>query len=204
MVSDSDEIHAGIEEKHSGLHATFSGTVEVIPLESDSVFQLQEDGNYETASDTFDDSQGSFSSQSSAHSLQKDIAAPIEIGQKHSLPDTYAISPDLATLHGPTLPRINASLKRSHERAFGRHCKGKRPSGKYDPENHEIMRLRQEEKLDFQYIADRLNEARSRNGVKGDLTDNAVYSRYTRNAPLIAQLKNEKFVPTAKVCAAEK
>ena len=51
----------------------------------------------------------------------------------------------------------------------------------------------------FQEIAHRLNKARYKNGGKDDLTDNAIYSRYTRNAPLIAQRRNEKFVPTAKV-----
>ena len=116
------------------------------------------------------------------------------------IPETLASPTSSATLGGSPPMRIEASLKRSHKRAFGKYSKGKRPSGKYDPENHEIVRLRQEENLDFQEIADRLNEARSHNGGKGDLTDNAIYSRYTRNGPLIAQLKNEKFVPTAKVC----
>lgn len=101
--------------------------------------------------------------------------------------------------HLPPAPR----LKRSYSVAgMGTMNRGKRLNGKYDPENQEIMRLRQEEDLDFQAIADRLNAERKKNGVRDDLTDNAVYSRYTRNAPLIAQMRNEKFVPTIKVTLA--
>ena len=109
------------------------------------------------------------------------------------------VSLDMANPSYLPLPRTVPQLKRSHSHTVGKKHKGKRLSGKYDPENHEIMRLRQEENLDFQEIADRLNKARYKNGGKDDLTDNAIYSRYTRNAPLIAQMRNEKFIPAAKV-----
>lgn len=112
---------------------------------------------------------------------------------------------DISLSDGNMLTRVphmldNAGIKRSCSiAAIGKMHKGRRLNGKYDPENHEIMRLRQDEDLDFQDIAERLNEERRTNGGRDDLTDNAIYSRYTRNAPLIAQMKNEKFVPTAKV-----
>ncbi len=202
MAVDSDNFDAGIEENYSGVNATFSGTIEVFPLEGISIVQSQEGGNYETASESFEGSQGSCSSQSSAYSLARGNGTPVVPLTKQFPFDMQVTPPDLTTIGDRPVSRIDATLKRSHRRAFGKFCKTKRPSGKYDPENHEIMRLRQEENLDFQEIADRLNEARSRNGSKGDLTDNAIYSRYTRNAPLIAQLKNEKFVPTAKVSIA--
>ncbi|KAI9842849.1 MAG: hypothetical protein M1837_006870 [Sclerophora amabilis] len=66
------------------------------------------------------------------------------------------------------------------------------PRASQDPENHEIKRLRETERLPWAVIATRLNEARVEDGKVPCLTDHAVYSRYTRNARAIAQANGEK------------
>ena len=60
--------------------------------------------------------------------------------------------------------------------------------------NHDIYRLRQENKH-FHEIADIINNARPANGKPLDLTGNAVYGRYKRNATLIAAARGEIFKP---------
>ena len=181
----------------------FFGTVKATYLESSSSFASQQSDHYDITSEAFDSSPGSRSSQSTpSYSVIQGHAAPVAPMAPYS--DILGPTPPTVTFNIPDtsflpLSRPVPQLKRSHGHTLGKKHKGNRLSGKYDPENHEIMRLRQEENLDFKEIADRLNETRYKNGGKADFTDNAIYSRYTRNAPLIAQMKNEKFVPTAKV-----
>ena len=69
-----------------------------------------------------------------------------------------------------------SQLKRSYDVAAGLSVGGKRLTGEFDPENQEIKRLRQEEDLDFDKIADKMNEARCKRGKEGGFTANAVYS----------------------------
>lgn len=62
-----------------------------------------------------------------------------------------------------------------------------------DPENLMIMRLRTEERYAWGVIADMMNEERAKNGGEKTWTSAAVYSRFTRNAPVIAKDKGMKF-----------
>lgn len=156
--------------------------------------------SFDSATEVSGSSQGSISSQdtsfySSIEACNAPVASMTDPAEFSGSSPTE-VSNSAIVPHPPTAGR----LKRTYSvAAIGKLHKAKRLNGKYDPENHEIMRLRQEEDLDFQEIADRLNEERHKNGGRDDLTDNAVYSRYTRNAPLIAQMRNEKFTPTIKV-----
>ena len=61
-------------------------------------------------------------------------------------------------------------------------------------ENHEIYRLRQENKQ-FDEIAEIINHVRSASGKPSNLTGNAIYGRYKRNAALIAAARGEVFKP---------
>ncbi len=69
--------------------------------------------------------------------------------------------------------------------------------GERDPENHEIMRLRDDEHMSFGDIAQRLNEQRVARGRLPGLTENAIYSRYIRNAPLIAAAMGKEWSPVS-------
>ena len=91
-----------------------------------------------------------------------------------------------------------SQLKRSFSQYRGRAPSGKRLTGENDPENREILRLRQEEDLEFEAIARILNEQRVKKGTSPHLTPNAIYSRYKRNGPLIAASEGRQFVPTSK------
>lgn len=66
----------------------------------------------------------------------------------------------------------------------------------HDPENHEIKRLRQQEKLKWGVMAEILNKKRVAAGKLPSLTDNAVYSRYARNGPRIAAANGEEWDPS--------
>ena len=98
----------------------------------------------------------------------------------------------------PAPPPIKSAsqLKRSYSEAQGRAPSGKRLTGENDPENREILRLRQEEHREFDDIANILNRKRVKTGVAPNLTANAIYSRYKRNGPLIAASDGIEFVPT--------
>ena len=104
------------------------------------------------------------------------------------------------TAEDPSLPTSTtaAELKRKYNEASGQSAAGRRLIGEHDPENREIKRLRQDEDLDFEAIAQIINKQRFSKGMKGDLTANAVYGRYKRNAPLIAMNAGQDFAPTIK------
>lgn len=70
-----------------------------------------------------------------------------------------------------------------------------RPNAEHDPENHEIKRLREEEGLKWGEIAELLNKQRVKAGRVPGLTENAIYSRYMRNAPRIAASNGEIWTP---------
>ena len=97
----------------------------------------------------------------------------------------------------PAPPRSASQLKRSLSELQGRAASGKRLTGEYDPENREILRLRQDENKDFDEIAQILNKKRVKTGTPPVLTANAIYSRYKRNGPLIAASEGKEFLPTA-------
>lgn len=67
-------------------------------------------------------------------------------------------------------------------------------TGEFFQENHEIYRLRQENKQ-FDEIAEIINNARFADGKPSRLTGSAIYGRYTRNATLIAAARGEVFKP---------
>jgi hypothetical protein len=62
-----------------------------------------------------------------------------------------------------------------------------------DPANHQIMRLRTELHYSWQLIANELNEESLKNGGHAHWTTAAVYSRFVRNAPLIAKMQGQTF-----------
>jgi hypothetical protein len=64
-----------------------------------------------------------------------------------------------------------------------------------DPENHEIKRLRMEERLSWSAIAQILNTERIKHGGEPTHTDASVYSRFVRNGPRIAQMQGETLNP---------
>lgn len=103
-----------------------------------------------------------------------------------------------AELRSPTpAPSMTASqLKRTYSEMQGRAASGKKMTGENDPENREILRLRQEESLKFEDIAKILNKKRIKQNKEPNLTPNAIYSRYKRNGPLIAASEGREFVPT--------
>lgn len=87
-------------------------------------------------------------------------------------------------------------MKRSFSIATGKNAAGNaRLLAELDPENHELVRLRHEKRLDWFEIANRLNANRIAANKPPGLTANAVYSRYTRNAPRIAAAKGETWDP---------
>lgn len=91
----------------------------------------------------------------------------------------------------------NASkLKRTFVQAMGRASANRKLTGELDPENQDILRLRQEESKSFEDIAHILNDKRLSAGLQPNLSANAVYSRYKRNGPLIAAAAGKVFKPT--------
>lgn len=80
---------------------------------------------------------------------------------------------------------------------MGRASTNRKLTGELDPENQDILRLRQEENKSFEDIAGILNDKRLAAGLQPNLSANAVYSRYKRNGPLIAAAAGKVFVPTA-------
>ena len=101
----------------------------------------------------------------------------------------------------PQVPSAASSLKRTlsatataaseHARRRSSGPRQRKPLAEHDPENHAVKRLREAEHLSWAEIAARLNDARIAAGRVPGLTDNAIYSRYARNAPRIAAANNE-------------
>ena len=88
-----------------------------------------------------------------------------------------------------------AKLKRKFSVAMGQNPSGTmKVLAEHDPENHDIKRLR-EQGHRWSEIADKVNKQRVAAGKIPGLTDNAVYSRYTRNAPRIAAAQGEVWDP---------
>lgn len=88
-----------------------------------------------------------------------------------------------------------AKLKRTFSVAMGQNPSGTmKVLAEHDPENHEIKRLR-EQGHKWSEIAEKVNKQRVAAGKVPGLTDNAVYSRYTRNAPRIAAARGEVWDP---------
>ncbi|KAI9711660.1 MAG: hypothetical protein M1812_007093 [Candelaria pacifica] len=109
------------------------------------------------------------------------------------------VTPATGMIKTPTTGDSTASkLKRTYVEAMGTTAaSGNKLVAERDPENHEIKRLRDVEGLKWGEIADKLNKARIAAGKVPGLTDNAIYSRYTRNAPRIAANAGEAWDPTA-------
>ncbi|KAI9789162.1 MAG: hypothetical protein M1816_006294 [Peltula sp. TS41687] len=72
-----------------------------------------------------------------------------------------------------------------------------KPNGKaeFDPENHEIKRLREEELLYWPEIAEVMNTTRVRAGRIPSFSESGVYARYMRNAPRIAFAAGKAWKP---------
>lgn len=99
--------------------------------------------------------------------------------------------------NAPAAASAATQLKRKYAVAMGQNPAGTmRVLAEHDPENREIKRLRQQEKLKWGEIAEILNKARVAAGKVPGLTDNAVYSRYARNGPRIAAANGEEWDPS--------
>lgn len=95
----------------------------------------------------------------------------------------------------PLIAGQAAKLKRKFSVAMGQNPSGTmKVLAEHDPENHEIKRLR-EKGYKWSEIAHKVNRQRVAVGKFPGLTDNAVYSRYTRNAPRIAAAQGEVWDP---------
>lgn len=95
----------------------------------------------------------------------------------------------------PIIAGQAAKLKRKFSVAMGQNPSGTmKVLAEHDPENHEIKRLR-EQGYKWSEIAYKVNRQRVAAGKVPGLTDNAVYSRYTRNAPRIAAAQGEVWDP---------
>ncbi|SLM39213.1 hypothetical protein LPUS_09705 [Lasallia pustulata] len=104
---------------------------------------------------------------------------------------------DLAD-NAPATASTATQLKRNFAVAMGQNPSGTmRVLAEHDPENREIKRLRQHEKLKWGEIATILNQKRVAAGKVPSLTDNAVYSRYARNGPRIAAADGEVWDPSS-------
>ncbi|KAI9811842.1 MAG: hypothetical protein M1827_005193 [Pycnora praestabilis] len=89
-----------------------------------------------------------------------------------------------------------SALKRTYSAAMGATAGSKiKLLAEHDPENHEIKHLRLEKGLKWGEIADILNKKRIAAGKVPGLTENAIYSRFTRNAPRIAAAAGEEWNP---------
>lgn len=109
---------------------------------------------------------------------------------------------------GPNTPRSAASTpgpnfnSRAHElkAALGPTAgipfvNSRKRMPEHDPENYEIKRLRQDERLQWGDIARTMNEQRVKEGKVPTWTGPAVYGRFVRNGPRIAQMQGETFNP---------
>lgn len=105
-------------------------------------------------------------------------------------------SPSVTKQNLPTPASKASKLKRSLSIASGKNAAGNvRVLAESDPENQEIVRLHQDENLNWSEIAKILNQKRITVGKEPRLSANAIYSRYSRNAPRIAAAKGEIWDP---------
>lgn len=74
----------------------------------------------------------------------------------------------------------------------------KRGYGANDPENVDIVNLKEHRHLSFPEIVELLNNRRIERGRNPSLTVCGVTSRYNRNAPLLFASQGRKFVPLSK------
>ncbi|KAI9824390.1 MAG: hypothetical protein M1832_001925 [Thelocarpon impressellum] len=114
--------------------------------------------------------------------------------QATSTPHTVSTASLLKRSYAHAFPPSSASTPASPNTQGSPDAVGGRPpkpTAEHDPENHQIRRLREAERLNWGEIAKVLNEERIAAGKIPGLTDNAVYSRYTRNASKIAAVLGE-------------
>lgn len=105
----------------------------------------------------------------------------------------------------PTIAGSASKLKRSLSVATGRNAGGtKRVIAELDPENQEIVRLFQEENLNWSQIAKNPNERRIAAGKAPTLTDNAIYGLYHRNGPRLAAARGEVWNPNVVIIVSRK
>lgn len=117
----------------------------------------------------------------------------------------YPLRPHGSKQNLPTLAGNATKLKRSLSIATGKNAAGNvRVVAELDPENQEIVRLHQNDNLNWSQIAKRLNQKRIAVGREPSLTPNAIYSRYSRNAPRIAAAKGEIWDPEQVVNISKK
>jgi hypothetical protein len=91
-----------------------------------------------------------------------------------------------------------SKLKRDIAKAKGSKTKGKRANGASDPENIDIINLKDIDNMPFEAIAAHLNQKRVQNGRVPSLTTCAVAGRYNRNAPLHYAAQGKTFVPVSQ------
>ena len=98
----------------------------------------------------------------------------------------------------PTMAGRIIPTKRTFSGATGLHVGiniNKKPMrAEFDPINQEIMRLRQENRH-FYEVAAIINQQRIAQGKVPDLTSDACYGRYKRNAAMIAAVQGVEFKP---------
>ncbi|KAG8528547.1 uncharacterized protein KY384_007465 [Bacidia gigantensis] len=157
---------------------------------------------YDAASSIIrNNSQTTSNSQFSNHTSPSSVRSPSPplFDRKRKLRRTLS-DEDFTLIAGRQIrrPRLGGAseVKRRHSQSLGFAATGKKLMGEHDPENREILRLRQEELLEFDYIATRLNAQRAKSGQAPTLTANAIYSRYKRNGPIIAASEGREFLPT--------
>jgi hypothetical protein len=124
-------------------------------------------------------------------------SVPMTSPQAHTLTPQLGLSSS-ASLAQPTItiskahmmkaqlgPSVNIPLVATRKRILPEH----------DPENYEIKRLRCEEKMSWGEIAQNMNDLRVATGKAPTFTEAAVYGRFVRNGPRIAQVTGEEFSP---------
>lgn len=74
----------------------------------------------------------------------------------------------------------------------------KRGYGAYDPENVEIVNLKETTDMSFAQIADYLNKKRVDDGRNPTLTMTGVNGRYNRTAPVLFETQGKVFIPLSK------
>ena len=112
-----------------------------------------------------------------------------------AIPGAIDLSGVTRGISTPVVAGQAAKLKRKFSVAMGQNPSGTmKVLAEHDPENHEIKRLR-ERGYKWSEIAEKVNKQRVAAGKVPGLTDNAVYSRYTRNAPRIAAAQGEVWDP---------
>ncbi|MCJ1260929.1 hypothetical protein MMC22_000793 [Lobaria immixta] len=148
-----------------------------------------------------------YASVHASGALQGFTAPQTEDSQRASADQSslYPLRPHGSKQNLPTLAGNASKLKRSLSIATGKNAAGNvRVVAELDPENQEIVRLHQNDNLNWSQIAKRLNQKRIAVGREPTLTANAIYSRYSRNAPRIAAAKGEIWDPEQVVNVSKK